>query len=302
MEKWEEAEKDADKALSLGGANARKLDRRAQARFRLNNYEEALEDFEKAKQIDIKTKNVDKNIDICKDKIKEKRKKVTETNEEYLTNSPLRPTGSPSKNSDSIPSETPSKGTTKNSPGTPIKSQSRSPNRNQSKNQDTKPPRSPIETSGNTFKESNKASPDKLLEYNALNETASLGFKDEGKEETVQRSPSGKEIDNFPDTSKTQEFNKSSLEKETDEELRLDIEDRKEELERRLQKRIDAEAEEEIRELLREQILEKERGFLEKDKALFREMVEKYENREKRGRFIALSYYSDSEVGIFILK
>ena len=62
MEKWEEAEKDANKALELGKDNGKEYDRRAQARVGLKRYKSALADFKKAKELDPKTKNVDKNI------------------------------------------------------------------------------------------------------------------------------------------------------------------------------------------------------------------------------------------------
>merc|ERR1712156_527017 len=62
MEKWSEAELDANKALELGKDNGKEYDRRAQARVGLKRYKSALADFKKAKELDPKTKNVDKNI------------------------------------------------------------------------------------------------------------------------------------------------------------------------------------------------------------------------------------------------
>ena len=62
MEKWSEAEADANKALELGKDNGKEYDRRAQARVGLKRYKSALADFKKAKELDPKTKNVDKNI------------------------------------------------------------------------------------------------------------------------------------------------------------------------------------------------------------------------------------------------
>ena len=66
MEKWKEAEEDASTSIKMGNDNARKYDRRGQARLKLGNFEGALEDFYRAKDLDPKTKGVNENIELCR--------------------------------------------------------------------------------------------------------------------------------------------------------------------------------------------------------------------------------------------
>ena len=70
MEKWEEAERDASRSIEMGNACSQKHDRRGQARCNLGNYIGALEDFTQAKEFDPYTKDVNRNIEYCKDKLK----------------------------------------------------------------------------------------------------------------------------------------------------------------------------------------------------------------------------------------
>ena len=66
MEKWKEAEEDASRSIEMGNDNARKYDRRGQARFNLGNMKGALLDFNRAKELDPKTKGVNENIERCR--------------------------------------------------------------------------------------------------------------------------------------------------------------------------------------------------------------------------------------------
>ena len=66
MEKWREAEEDASRSIEMGNDNARKYDRRGQARFNLGNMKGALLDFNRAKELDPKTKGVNENIERCR--------------------------------------------------------------------------------------------------------------------------------------------------------------------------------------------------------------------------------------------
>ena len=65
------------------------------------------------------------------------------------------------------------------------------------------------------------------------------------------------------------------------EEIELEIEERKAELERRLQAKIEKAAENEMKEMIRERVLKKERAKLEREKANFKAMVEKFEDKER---------------------
>ena len=60
------------------------MDRRGQARVELKKYKEANEDFVKAKELDPKTKNVDKNIEVTANKMEEE--KVAEEENQGPTN------------------------------------------------------------------------------------------------------------------------------------------------------------------------------------------------------------------------
>ena len=75
MEKWEEAERDASRSIEMGNACSQKHDRRGQARCNLGNYIGALEDFSQAKEFDPYTKDVNRNIEYCKDKLKRRQSK-----------------------------------------------------------------------------------------------------------------------------------------------------------------------------------------------------------------------------------
>ena len=66
MEKWKEAEEDASRSIEMGNDNARKYDRRGQARFNLGNMKGSLLDFIRAKELDPKTKGVNENIERCR--------------------------------------------------------------------------------------------------------------------------------------------------------------------------------------------------------------------------------------------
>ena len=75
MEKWEEAERDASRSIEMGNACSQKHNRRGQARCNLGNYIGALEDFSQAKEFDPYTKDVNRNIEYCKDKLKRRQSK-----------------------------------------------------------------------------------------------------------------------------------------------------------------------------------------------------------------------------------
>lgn len=89
-----------------------------------------------------------------------------------------------------------------------------------------------------------------------------------------------------------------SKNEKTDEELRLEIEADKEELERRLQAKLDQKAKEEMIELIREKILEEERLKLVQEKLALRDMVERYEDEEKRKNCEIQDQGTDPESGI----
>lgn len=201
MEKWEEAEQDANKALELGKDNGKEFDRRAQARVGLKRYKSALADFKKAKELDPKTKNVDKNITETEKKMADAEAAEKKAEEEKVEE----------KATDEI-SKDPEEGKT-------------------------------------------EATADKADEA------------EEAKEESKE----------------SKEESAASDDKEkTDEELLLEIEARKAELERRLQAKVEAEAEEEMKEMIRERVLQKERKRLEKEKEAFRKMVKRFEEEERR--------------------
>ena len=87
----------------------------------------------------------------------------------------------------------------------------------------------------------------------------------------------------------------------TDEELLLEIEARKAELERRLQAKVEAEAEEEMKEMIRERVLQKERKKLEKEKEAFKRMVQRFEEEERRrnGELVSDDERKDSGLGSY---
>ena len=224
MEKWEEAEKDANKALELGKDNGKEYDRRAQARVGLKRYKSALADFKKAKELDPKTKNVDKNITETEKKMADEEaseKKAAEAVEEKVEAA-----------ADESPKDA---------------------------------------EEGKTEAEASPAKADEAQDT-----------KDETKE--------------------TKEEHTVSDDKEkTDEELLLEIEARKAELERRLQAKVEAEAEEEMKEMIRERVLQKERKRLEKEKEAFRKMVKRFEEEERRrnGEVVSDDERKDSGLGSY---
>ena len=78
LEQWDQAERDCTAALQINDKHAKALDRRGQARLALNKFSQALVDFESAKHIDPKTKNVDKNIEVAKSKMSEENNNTKE--------------------------------------------------------------------------------------------------------------------------------------------------------------------------------------------------------------------------------
>ena len=60
------------------------LDRRGQARVELGKYEEAIEDYKKAKEVDQKTKNTEDKIDIAKKLLEKKKKQEQEENKNVI--------------------------------------------------------------------------------------------------------------------------------------------------------------------------------------------------------------------------
>ena len=84
MEKWKEAEEDASRSIEMGNDNARKYDRRGQARFNLDNFEGALLDFIRANELDPKTKDVNENIERCRKSLQIIREKDRDKKEAKL--------------------------------------------------------------------------------------------------------------------------------------------------------------------------------------------------------------------------
>ena len=91
---------------------------------------------------------------------------------------------------------------------------------------------------------------------------------------------------------------RQSKNERTDEELRLEIEADKEELERRLQAELDQKAKEGMIELIREKILEEEKLKLMQEKLALRDMVERYEDEEKRKNCEIQDQGTDPDSGI----
>ena len=115
------------------------------------------------------------------------------------------------------------------------------------------------------------------------NKALELGKPDEAKEESKEPKEESTAIDD---------------KEKTDEELLLEIEARKAELERRLQAKVEAEAEEEMKEMIRERVLQKERKRLEKEKEAFKKMVKRFEEEERRRNGEVVSDHERKDSGL----
>ena len=242
MENWKEAEADGSRSIEMGNESSIKHDRRGQARYNLGNYEEALEDFMRAKALDSNTKSVDQNIEYCKERITSEKEK-TENN--------------PKKAEDVAADEV---------------AVPESKNGHDSSSSDSEDER-------NIFVKNNK-----------INENIEADLKT--KTDIIKISPQN---------------SGPSKDEKTDEELEREIKADKKELDRRIQTKLDQKAKEEMIELIREnkvnkvkeemkkakeemielirgKIFEEERLKLMQENLALRDMVERYEDEEKRKR------------------
>ena len=260
MEKWREAEEDASRSIEMGNDNARKYDRRGQARFNLGNMKGALLDFNRAKELDPKTKGVNENIERCRKSLQIIGEKDRDKKEATLKKAKREDTADKgSKNSHTI-NHTNSVPSNSEDESSVVKS----PEAVETNKKDD------FITSAQNLGQNKKDE-----ELRQENETEKQ--KLERRFETKLDKEAKKDTDKDGERGKAVDKNKEGV--------TFDI-------------NMDEKAREEMIKLIREKILEEEKLKLVQEKLALRNMVERYEAEERRRNFESREQTTDPVFGM----
>ena len=263
MEKWKEAEEDASRSIEMGNDNARKYDRRGQARFNLDNFEGALEDFNRAKDLDPKTKGVNENIERCRKSLQIIGEKDRDKKEATLKKAKREDTADKgSKNSHTI-NHTNSVPSNSEDESSVVKS----PEAVETNKKDD------FITSAQNLGQSKKERTDEELRQENETEKQKL----ERRFETKLDKEAKKDTDKDGERGKAVDKNKEGV--------TFDI-------------NMDEKAREEMIKLIREKILEEEKLKLVQERLALRNMVERYEAEERRRNFESREQTTDPVFGV----